>query len=93
MLGIGPLLEGAGCACEGCTGASGSEKALGLRAGNTVSTQASINAPGEDGGSANFNGWRPARESLSGNGTERHFIRACCSMHGPFPFFLYRPAV
>ena len=28
-----------------------------------------------------FGGWRPARESLGGNGAERH----------PLPVFLYRP--
>src|SRR5215813_1678457 len=79
----GPLQEGAGCASEGSIGASGSERSLGLRAGNTVSTQASINAPGEDHGQCKIQRVAPC---LSAAG---QLVRACMAME---PAYFGRPS-
>jgi hypothetical protein len=49
-LGIGPAKLAAGFACKGAVDALGREMLTGLRLGNTDSTQALINAPGEDWG-------------------------------------------
>src|SRR5579859_1345765 len=47
-VGIGPVKLAAGIACKGSVDAVAREILTGSRAGNTDSTQALINAPGED---------------------------------------------